>query len=155
MLGGLVGWSALAGHRLAWVVAAVGCAGWAIVAAALAGRWSSIVAIGLAIVGAEYATYLSLRGGSVDSRAPFAAAVLIAASELAFLAIAPPAGRIERTLLLRFGLVLVAIVLGTLLVGELVLVAAGSVRSSLALEAVGVLAAVAATALLLRTAVSR
>ena len=155
MLGGLVGWSALAGHRLAWVVAAVGCAGWAIVAVALAGRWSSIVAIGLAVVGAGYATYLSLRGGIVDSRAPFVAAVLIAASELAFLAIAPSAGRIERALLLRFGLVLASVVLATLLVGELVLVAAGSVRSSLALEAVGVLAAVAATALLLRTAVSR
>ena len=70
LLGLLVGYPALAGDRLAWVVAAVGIFGWVVFALGLLGRWPLLLVWGIAAFGAEYALFLRLRGGSVDARAP-------------------------------------------------------------------------------------
>src|SRR5439155_12961262 len=74
LLAGVAAYSALAGDRLVQVVAGLGAAGCALVALALALRQAFLLAWGIAGVGAGYAVFLSLRSGTVDSRAPFVAA---------------------------------------------------------------------------------
>ena len=66
------------------MVAAVGVAGWALLAFGLATRWTSSVPAGLAGVGAAYAVFLAVRNGAVDARAPAVAGGLFAAAELSF-----------------------------------------------------------------------
>ncbi|TML18357.1 MAG: hypothetical protein E6G32_14800 [Actinobacteria bacterium] len=111
LLAGLVAYPAAAGDRLALFVALVGIAGWLLAGLALLIRRPLLLAWGLAAVGAEYATFLRLRGGSVDSRAALVA-----------------------------------------LLADLLLVASGSASAGLALEAIGVGAAVFAVAIVVRLA---
>ena len=143
---------AAASARLVLVLAGIGVAGVALVALALAGGWPLLAAWGLAAVGAEYALYLRLRTGPIDSRAPFVAAGLLLAAELAYRSIAPFDGRPERALLLSWGLRTVGALAGTLVVGEVVLLVAGSTRAGVGLELAGVAAAVVALALVARLA---
>ena len=134
------------------MVSGIGAAGWILVAVALAGRWPFVAAWGLAAIGAEYAVFLRLRTGPIDSRAPFVAAGLVLAAELLYRSVTPFDGRREAALLLAWGSRALALVVGTLVVGEVVLLAAGSVRSGVGLEVFGVAAAVVALALVARIA---
>jgi hypothetical protein len=124
------------------LVAAVGALGWAVAAAALVGRWQSLLPWGVAGVGAAYALFVALRTGSVDPRAPVVAVALFVAAELGFWSLEPLDARPEPVVLIRRLLFLVVGGLGAALVGSLLLVAAAGVRGGLVLEALGVLAAV-------------
>jgi hypothetical protein len=136
------------------VLSGIGAAGWLLVVVALAGRWPFVAAWGLAGLGAEYAVFLRLRTGPIDSRAPFVAAGLVLAAELVYRSVAQFDGRREAALLLAWASRAVALFVGTLVVGEVVLLAAGSVRSGIGLEVLGVAAAVVALAFVARIAAS-
>jgi hypothetical protein len=151
----LVVYPAAAGDRLVQFVAGLGIAGWALLALALAGRWPALVAWGIAGLGAEYALFLRLRGETVDVRAPVVAAGLIVAAELAFRAVEPEEGRLEGRLVVRSATAVAAAAAATALIGGVLLVAAGSFGSGLALEAAGVAAAVVAVGLVVRIAARR
>jgi hypothetical protein len=142
LTGGVVMYSAAASSRLQEVVAGVGAAGLLLVAFALAGRWPSLLPLGLAGVGAGYALYLSLRSGSIDPRAPAVAAALFAAAELAYWSIERQEGRAERAVLVRRIALVGAGALGTAILGSVLLLAAGGGSGGMALEAIGVVAAV-------------
>jgi hypothetical protein len=152
MLGLLVAYPAAATERLAAVVAGLGVGAWTLLVVALAMRWASLIGWALAIFGGEYALFLRLRGGSVDSRAPFVAAALVVVAELSFVAVGRSRGGAERAVVLRSALALLGAAAGAAIVGAVVLVAAGSVGSGLALEAVAVGAATLAVAIVLRIA---
>ena len=110
------------------------------------------IALALATFGAEYAVFLRLRGGSVDSRAPFVAAGLIVVAELAFHVVSGRGGRAQGGVVVRSLVLRVAAAGCAAIVGGVVLVASGSVRSGLALEALAVFAAVFAVGLVIRIA---
>ena len=153
LLGGLVAYPALAGHRLVPVVVVVGVAGWALFA--LGFRWPPLLGWGLAGFGAEYALFLRLRGGAVDSRAPAVAAALILVAELAYLSVRGGLEGADRALAARLVGAIAAAVAGTALVADLLLVASGSASGNLAFEAAGVFASVLAVALVVRVAATR
>jgi hypothetical protein len=150
LLAGLAAYPALATDRLGSVVGGVAIAAVVAFAAGLAGRWAFLLACGPVGFGAEYAVFLRLRGDEVDSRAPFLAALVLLATELAFESISADGTAAERDLIVRQGLAVAGAVVLTALVGGLVLVLATTANSGLVLEAVGVIAAVAAVALLVR-----
>lgn len=126
----------------------VGAAGLLLVSLALAGRWPSLLPLGLAGVGAAYAAYLSLRSGTIDPWAPVVAAALFAAAEFAYWSIERQEGRAERAVLVRRVALIGAGALGTAILGSVLLLAAGGGSSGLALEAVGVVAAIALLAVI-------
>jgi hypothetical protein len=132
------------------VVAAVGAAGWALLAFGLATRWISSVPVGLAGVGAAYAVFLAVRNGAVDARAPAVAAALFAVAELGFWSLERSPSRSERVVLLRRVTGLAAGAVLTALVGTLVLVLATGASGGVGLEAAGVAAAVLAVAAIAR-----
>jgi hypothetical protein len=145
LLGAIVLYSAASADRVPEVVAGVGAAGVLVVAAAAAVRWPSLLPLGFAGVGASYAVFLSFRPGGVDPRAPLVAGGFFAAAELAYWAVERRLGVGEGPVLRR--LVFVgAGALGTALVGGVFLVLVGDVTAGLGLEALGLLAAVAALA---------
>ena len=151
LLGGLVAYPAAAGDRLAWVVAAVGIAGWLLFLLGLV-RWPALLGWGLAGFGAEYAVFLRLRGGAVDSRAPAVAAALLLVAELAFLSAGGGLAGADRALTVRMIGAVAAAVAGAALVADLLLVASGSAAGNLSWEAAGVLAAVLSVAFVVRVA---
>jgi hypothetical protein len=131
------------------VVTGLGIGAWLVLVVALIARWASLTGWALAIFGAEYGLFLRLRGGSVDSRAPFVAALLVVVAELSFAAVGRSRGSAERPVVIRRALALAGAAAGSAVVGGVVLVAAGSVGSGLALEAVAVIAAAVAVAAVL------
>ena len=145
---GVVAYSVAAGSRLPEVVAGVGALGLLLVALSLAGRWPSLLPLGLAGVGAAYAVYLSLRSGTIDPRAPVVAAALFAAAELAYWSIERQEGRAERAVLVRRTTFVLAGALGTAILASVLLIVAGGAGGGLALEALGVVAAVALLAVI-------
>ena len=134
------------------MVAAVGVAGWALLAFGLATRWTSSFPIGLAGVGAAYAVFLAVRNGPVDARAPAVAAALFAVAELGFWSLERSPSRSERVVLLRRVTGLAGGAILTALVGSLVLVLATGASGGVGLEAAGVAAAVLAVAAIARLA---
>ena len=142
LLGGIVAYAATAGDRLPEVVSGIGAAGWTLAAVALVGRWPTLLAWGLAAVGAAYAVLLGLRTGGVDPRAPFIGAALFGAAELGLWSVEVLEGESERAIVVRRVLLVAAGALGTALVGGLLLLLAAGVRGGVALEFAGVLAAV-------------
>jgi hypothetical protein len=142
LLGGVVAYSAVASDRLPELSAGVAAVGWTVVALGLLGRWPSLLSLGLACAGAGYAVLLGLRSASVDPRAPIVAAALFVAAELGFWSLEPLDSRAERIVGLRRLLFIAAAGLGAALIGSLLLVAAAEGSGGIALEAVGVLAAV-------------
>jgi hypothetical protein len=139
---GVVVYATAAGERLSWVVAGVGAAGCALIVLALPGRWPSLLPLGLAAVGGSYGVFLSLRGGSVEARAPAVAAGLFVAAELGLWSLERGAVRYSaRAMARRLGGVGVGAV-ATGLVASLVLAATSGVSGGVALEAAGVGAAV-------------
>jgi hypothetical protein len=151
VLGGLVAYVAAAGDRLVPLVVGVGIAGWLLVLLGML-RWPALLGWGLAGFGAEYALFLRLRGGSVDSRAPAVAAALLLVAELAFVSARGGLRGADRALLARVVGSTAAAVAGTALLADLLLVVSGSASGSVAVEAGGVLAAVLAVALVVRVA---
>jgi len=150
LLAGLALYPALAGDRLTSVVAGIGAAGLLVFAVGLAGRWPLLLAWGLTGFGAEYAFFLRLRGGAVEARAPFLAAVLLLVAELGFESISADGTASERELVVRTALATAAAVTVTAFAGGLLLLLGSSANSGLVLEGVGVAATVAAVALVVR-----
>jgi hypothetical protein len=124
------------------VAAGVGAAGVLLVALALAGRWPSLLPLGLVGVGTAYAVYLSLRTGSVDSRAPLIAGALFIAAELGYWSMERQEGRADRAVLVRRISFLALGALGTGILGGVLLLVAGGDSGGVALEAAGIVAAV-------------
>src|SRR5439155_23936033 len=122
LLGGLVAYPAVAGDRLAAVVAGIGIAGWLLLVLGLV-RWPLLLGWGVAGFGAEYAVFLRLRGGSVDSRAPAVAAVLLLVAELSYLSVSGGLAGADRALKVRMVGAVAAAVAGVALLADLLLVA--------------------------------
>ncbi len=120
------------------VVAGVGAAGCILVSLAVLLRQAPLLPLGFAGVGAAYAVHAALRTGGADSRAPFVAAAVFCAAELAFWSLAGSAGLALRRLAL-----LVGSAVATAFVGSLLLTVAAESSGGVGLEAVGVAAAVA------------
>jgi hypothetical protein len=135
------------------VVIGVGVLGWALVVVGL--RWPVVIGWGLGAFGAEYALYLRLRGGAVDSRAPAVAAALTLVAELAYYAVRGGLEGADRALVVRVVCATAAVVAGAALVADLLLVASGTGSGNLAIEGSGVLAAVLSIALVVRVAATR
>jgi hypothetical protein len=155
LLGGVVAYSVAAHDRRPELVAGIGAAGWALTAAALAGRWPSLLPLGLVGVGAGYTVFLSLRERTVDARAPLVAAAFFAAAELAFWSIEREEGRRDRSVLARRLVLLGGSALGVALLGALLLVLTSGVSGGVGLEAIGVVAAVATVAIVTWLAAER
>jgi hypothetical protein len=134
-------YAAVAADRVPGVVAAVGCAGCALLAVALMLRRPSVVPVALALVGGAYGVYVSFRGAVVDPRAPLVAAALFLAAETASWSLEPGGARPERSVALRRAVAVAAGAVATGLVGSLVLVAASGRSGGVGLEAAGVAAA--------------
>jgi hypothetical protein len=119
------------------VVAGVGAGGCVLVGLALVLRQAPLLPLGFAGVGAGYAVYAALRSGGADSRAPFVAAAVFCAAELAFWSLAGSTGLVVRRLTLLIGSAVAAA-----FVGSLLLTVAAESNGGVGLEAAGVLAAV-------------
>jgi hypothetical protein len=155
LLAGIVVYAATATERFPTIVLAVGVASLVVTTVALAGGWPSILTVGLVGVGAAYAVFLALRSESVDPWAPCVAAALFAAAELAFTFLEPLSARPSRTLQARQLLTFGAAALVTAIFGSALLLVAGGGGSSVALDAAGILAAVAVMAVVAGLAVRR
>jgi hypothetical protein len=112
-------------------------------------RVPAAIPAALVVLGAEYAAMLAVEDGVLNSRAPVLAAALFAIAELGYwsLELRDAVADEPGTYLRRLGL-LSGLTLGALAVGELLLVLVDvSERGGIAIEAVGVVAAVAALAI--------
>jgi hypothetical protein len=147
---GVVAYAAAAADRLPEVVAAVGCAGCALIAFGLASRWTSAFPAGVAGVAAAYAVFISVRNGDVDSRSPVVAAAVFAVAELGFWSLERTRTHSERAVLVRRIAGLAGGVALTALIGSVVLVLATGASGGVGLEAAGVLAAILAVAAVTR-----
>ena len=152
LFGVLVAYPAAATDRHASLVVGLAIAAWVLLPFGFAVSRVTPIALALAIFGAEYAVFLRLRGGTVDTRAPFVAAGLIVVAELAFHVVSGRGGRAQGGVVVRSLLLRVAAAACAAIVGGVVLVAAGSVRSGLALEALAVFAAALAVGAVIRIA---
>jgi len=108
-----------------------------------------VVPAAIVLIGLGYSATLAVEDGALDARAPVIAAALFAAAELGYWslevrdAVADEPGAYLR----RLGL-LAGLALGTLALGQLLLALVDvSERGGIAIEAVGVVAAVAALAI--------
>jgi hypothetical protein len=142
----VVVYSTAAGDRLTQVVAGVGAAGALTAAVALVLRRPSVFPVGIVGVGAGYAVFLALDDGAVDMRAPFVAAAIFAAAETGFWSVEPRAARPTRQATVRRTLLVAGSLLFAALAGSVLLVISSGVSGGVALEAVGVAAAVATAA---------
>lgn len=154
LLAGIVVYAATTTERLPTLVLVVGASGLVVTTVALAGGWPSMLPVGLVGVGAAYAVFLAFRS-SVDPWAPFVAAALFAAAELAFTFLEPLSARPSRTLHARQLLTFGAGALLTAIFGSTLLLVAGGGGSSVTLDAAGILAAVALMAVVAALAVRR
>ena len=130
--------------RLGLLLLALGLAGWLLVAAAVATRSPAPLPTGLALLGVEYAASLLLSSGGVDPFAPVVGAALFAAAELAYWSLEAGVVPDERARVVRHltTVAISALVAGS--VGGVVVTAADfAVNGGVALEALGVAAAVA------------
>ncbi len=129
--------------------AAAGTFAVVVLASGLLLRIPAAVPTAVLVVGVEYAAVLAVQGDALDARAPVFAALLFAAAELGYWslelrdAVADEAGAYLRRVGLLAGLTLGALALGQLLLG---VVDIGE-RGGIAVEAIGVVAAVAALAI--------
>jgi hypothetical protein len=147
---GVVAYAAVAADRLPEVVAAVGCAGCALMALGLASRWTSAFPAGVAGVAAAYTVFVAVPNGDVDARSPLVAAAVFASAELGFWSLERTRTRSERVVLVRRIAGLAGAVALTALIGSLVLVIATGASGGVGLEAAGVAAAILAVAAVTR-----
>jgi hypothetical protein len=142
--------------RIPWLVPVLGGAALVVLTTGLALRYSPAIAWGIAVLGAEYAVWLTLDVDSLNTRAPLVGAGLLLASELAYASLEPEIGRPEPEIFLRRLAVLAGLVLGATAVGVLAIaVAAAPLSGGVGLTAGGVVAAVVALALIARLAAGR
>jgi hypothetical protein len=132
---------------LSELVVGIGAAGLGLGALGLVRPWPSVVAAGIAVVGAAYAVELSLGPETVDRWAPLVAAALFVAAELGFWSIEPRAASPERAVLVRRWLFLVVAALSVGLLGSVLLYAASGASGGIGLESLGVAAAVVTLAI--------
>jgi len=127
-----------------------------LLALGLALRAPTAVAWSLLLLGAEYGAWLAGRGAEVDTRAPLYAAGLLLTAELAFDGLERSAVRPESEVVARRSLQLAGLALAAITVAAAVLAAATiPVRGSVALTALGVLAATLVLVLVARLAAGR
>jgi hypothetical protein len=147
-------YAALTAARLDWLLGIVGGAGVLMLAAAVALRIPGLIAPALVLLGGEYAGLFLVREGTVDIRAPLYGAGFFLVAELAFAALELRAGEPDPGLVPRRSATLAALALGGVVLGAVVLAAATlPLDGGLALEAIGVAAAVALLVLVGRLAV--
>jgi hypothetical protein len=144
----LAAYPAVASGALGEPFAALGIVACLALAAGVAGHWAVLVQTAFSLLLGEYAAFL-LERGDVDARAPLFAAGLIAAAELGYAALEPPA---TTRALLRGAALLAVVAAGAAALGVLLLAAAAASGGSLAEEIVGFAAATAAIALVARLA---
>jgi hypothetical protein len=128
------------------VIAAAGGLSFLFFVAALTLRSPGLVAWAVALCGAEYAVFLGFRT-TVDRWAPLVAAAVFLAAELGYRATESSDPAPERDVVLRSSLWLAGGVLATTALGSVLLAAAGGANAGLGFEALGVVATVAALAL--------
>src|SRR5262249_51100979 len=134
---------ALVSDRLGGALGAVGVLACVVLAAALVLRLPPLITPALGLLGAEYAAFFALRGNTVDVRAPLYGAAFLLVAELAFATLELRAGKPEAGLVARRVAILVMVALGGVLAGALILAAAAApLNGGVALEAVGLVAAV-------------
>jgi hypothetical protein len=140
--------------RFAPLVGAVGLVAVLALVLALVTRYAGVLPWAVALAGAEYAAFLAIRGGSIDSWAPVYGAGLLLVSELAYWAIEIPVrGPSGEGLTFRRTTLVICACVAAGGVGGLILAMADlSVRGGLWLEALGIAAAVGSLALLARLA---
>jgi len=139
--------------RLAPLVGAVGGGAVLVLAAALVARSTDVLPWAVALGGAEYAAFLVIRSGTIDPYAPLYGAGLLLVAELAYWSVerhVPSRG--EGLTGRRASLVLAASLAAGGLGGLILTMAELSVNGGLALEILGVAAAVGALAVLARLA---
>jgi hypothetical protein len=147
-------YAAVVAERLGGLLAIIGAAGVAVLAAALAIHMPALVVPALALLGAEYAALFVVRDDTLDVRAPLYGAGFLVVAELTFAALELRAGKPEPGLLARRAAMLVAVAAASVLAGLVVLAAAAvPLDGGVGLEAVGVAAAVALVLALGRAAV--
>jgi hypothetical protein len=106
------------------------------------------------LLGAEFAGLFLVREGAVDIRAPLYGAAFFLVAELAFAALELRSGEPDPGLIPRRAAIVSALALGGIVLGTVVLAAATvPLDGGLALEAIGVAAAVALLVLVGRLAV--
>ena len=121
--------------------------------AALALRAAGLIAPALVVLGAQYGGMFVLQDAKVDVRAPLYGAAFLVVAELAFASVELRAGTPEPGLLPRRAALLAALATGGIVVGTIVLAAASvPLNGGLALQAVGIAAAVALLVVLGRLA---
>ena len=151
---GLAVYAAVVASRLGVVLAIVGGIAIGVLVAALLLRFPPLITAALALLGAEYAVLFVVRGDTIDVRAPLYGAVFLITAELAFAALERRAGKPEPILAARRATTLAVVALGGVLMGLVVLAAAATpLNGGVALEAVGVVAAVGLLVALGRVAV--
>jgi hypothetical protein len=143
VLGGVVHANA---HELPLL--AIGGAGLLWLCLGLATRWSAALAAGVVFLGAEEALRLALGPGTVDTWTPAYAAGLLFAAELAWWSIEPRvAAWWEPGVVLWRIAAVVGMCAAAAVAAALIVLAAGApLRGGLGIELVGVMAAVAAAA---------
>ena len=142
--------------RVSWLPPAVGAVGVGLVVASIVLGRPVLVAWSVALLGAEYAAWLSLDEGGTNTRAPLVAAGLVLVAELGYEAQTPPAGEVEPEVLLRRLVLLAGVALGAIALGALVLgIASVSLTGGVALTAIGAVAAVLALVVVWRIAAGR
>src|SRR5205807_4804229 len=97
---GLALYAAVAADRLDFVLLAIGAAAWAALAASLAARAAGIMPWALALLGGEYAGYLSLSRPGLGVGAVYAGGFMLTA-ELAYRALESVSVRDDRALVAR------------------------------------------------------
>ena len=147
---------AVSAGRVPWLVPVIGGAALVALAAGIALRYAPAIAWAVALLGAEYAVWLSLDVDSLNTRAPLVGAGLLLVAELAYGSLEPEIGRPEPEILLRRLALLAGLVLGATAVGALAIaVAATPLSGGVALTAGGVVAAVVALGLIATLASGR
>jgi hypothetical protein len=151
----LVLYPALAAERLGWVLAAAGIAAGAALVLALSLRVHSLVPVALVLLGGEYTGFLYVHGAAGTAPPVFAAGLVLVA-ELSYWALEPLSAREEPLQLLARAATVAATSAGAAVLALfLEAVAHVQVSKSLGVEALGVLAAALAVALVVRLARSR
>jgi hypothetical protein len=137
-------WASIAAEAGAALVAPVGILGNVVLTVALMLRWPGVLVWAIALLGGQYAVSLLLRDGPIDPLAPFYAAVLLVTAELAFWALEARPALGGRPVVVRRLARLLVLASGAAAAGaSLLAVSEGGAGGGLALQVLGLFAAVA------------
>jgi hypothetical protein len=146
-------YGAVTADRLGWLLGVLGASAVLVLSAALALRAPGLITPALVLLGGEFAGLFLVREQTVDVRAPLYGVGIFLVAELSFAALELRAGKPEAGLVPRRAALLAALALGGVLAGALVIAAATvPLDGGVALEALGVAAAVGSLLLLGRLA---